>query len=431
MDKNTSLVAVLVLGLLVGGGVGYYAAPPQIEETVVTNTVNVEILPLDGKNIQIGYLTTTQALETARPWYSEIETDMNSYAAKLGYDVTFQYLVDDDQNQAAIHLEKVQGFHSIGVDRVVNAGGSSKVAASMGYMNENNMILWSETSTSPIISVPDDCLFRMIPNDLVQAPAIAKMLWTYGIKACIFVHVANAWGDGIYNILNLEYAKYGGIELEHIRFAIETQEFSTYLQAAEEALGPAIEEYGAEHVAMHFVAGTPIVTWLSQANNFPLCDSVTWFGSDGEVLLQQMIDDAPDAAMKHKVISTGPIPGSSKKWQDLSDRYFDLLALPLGHGYTNGYDIAMVLMKTMLEAQSEDPSDIIPLQIPTCYDYFGASGWCRLDESGDRAGVDYNLWGVKEVNGEPTFVVYGIFNFLTDEILWDTEMLGFVPEPPE
>ncbi len=426
MEKTnyTMLAVVAVVFLLIGGVIGTTLAPEG--ETKITTT-NVEVAPLNGKTVTQGYVVGTTQLEVAKPWYDEITKDLTALADRLGYDVDFEYMIDTHENQAAVHLEKVQAFHSMGVEIIINSGGSSYVSACMSYMNENDMLMWSETSTSPIISIKDDSLFRMIPNDLVQAPAIAEMLTTYGIKAAVFVHVANAWGDGIYNILTTEYAARGGVEIEHIRFAAETQEFSNYLYILEQAIAPAVEEYGAEHVGVHFVCGAPIVVWLSQAEDYPILDSVTWFGSDGEVLLQQMIDDTPDAAVKHKIISTGPQPGSSPKWTALNERYYNLLGLPLGHMHTNGYDIAMVLQQTILQAQSYDPIDIIPLQIPTSANHFGASGWTLLDETGDRAGVDYNLWGVKEINGEPEFVVYGIYKFVDDKIIWDSEMLGFTP----
>ena len=424
-NTNYTMVAIAAVAcLLIGGMIGMQMAP---EGETITDTIEVEVAPLNGKTVSQGYVCGTTQLEIAKPWYDEITKDLTTISDRLGYDVDFEYMIDTHEGQAAIHLEKVQAFHSMDVEIIINSGGSSYVAACMSYMNENDMIMWSETSTSPIISIKDDSLFRMIPNDLVQAPAIAQMLTTYGIEAAVFIHVGNAWGDGIYNILTNEYAALGGVELEEIRFAPETQEFSNYLETLEKIVAPAIEEYGAEHVGLHFVCGTPIVMWLSQVKDYPALDSVTWFGSDGEVLLQQMIDDTPDSAIKHKVISTGPQPGSSPKWTALNERYWDLLSLPLGHMHTNGYDIAMILQTSILAAQSYDPVDLMPLQIPTCADHFGASGWTLLDETGDRAGVDYNLWGVKEINGEPEFVVYGIYKFVDDKIIWDTEMLGFTP----
>jgi hypothetical protein len=99
------MIIVAIVVLIIGGSIGYFAAPKQTETEIVTETV--EVAPLDGKNVQIGYLTGTTGLEAAQPWYDEIDKDMNSYAEQLGYDVTFEYMIDSHENQAAIHLEKV------------------------------------------------------------------------------------------------------------------------------------------------------------------------------------------------------------------------------------------------------------------------------------------------------------------------------------
>jgi len=52
--------------------------------------------------------------------------DYNAYAAMLGYDVDFEFLIDDAQAQAAVHLEKVQGFKSIDVNVFIGGGYSSQ-----------------------------------------------------------------------------------------------------------------------------------------------------------------------------------------------------------------------------------------------------------------------------------------------------------------
>ena len=122
MKGNTLAIVLLVVGLVVGGGVGYFAAPTQTEEVIVTETV--EALPLDGKTIQIGYISsTTSGLETSQPHIEQMMTpDYNEYASMLGYDVEFEYLIDDATSQAAVHLEKVQGFKSIDVNIFIGGG---------------------------------------------------------------------------------------------------------------------------------------------------------------------------------------------------------------------------------------------------------------------------------------------------------------------
>ena len=76
---------------------------------------------LQGKTIQIGYISsTTVGLETATPLVQDIMVpDYNAYATLMGYDVEFEYLIDDATGQAAVHLEKVQGFKSMDINAFI------------------------------------------------------------------------------------------------------------------------------------------------------------------------------------------------------------------------------------------------------------------------------------------------------------------------
>ncbi|GAI24343.1 unnamed protein product, partial [marine sediment metagenome] len=66
-----------------------------------------------------------------------------------------------------------------------------------------------------------------------------------------------------------------------------------------------------------------------------------------------------------------------------------LVSQPFGYYSACSYDIGWVLAETILEAQSSDAIDILPLQWTTCYNSFGASGWNRLNECDDRVGGNY------------------------------------------
>ena len=91
MEGNTLAIVLLVVGLVVGAGAGYFLAPSGPTEGEVTTEI-VEKLPLEGKTIQLGYIASqTTGLETAVPLIKEImEPDYNNYTEKLGYDVTFE-----------------------------------------------------------------------------------------------------------------------------------------------------------------------------------------------------------------------------------------------------------------------------------------------------------------------------------------------------
>jgi len=432
MEGKGSQLAIilLIVGLVVGGGVGYFAAPkaPAGEGGEGPETVTVKERPLKGKTVQIGYISSsTTNLETATPLVQDIvQKDINEYAAKLGYDVDFEYLIDDAEGQAALHLEKVQSFKSIGVDLFQGGLWSSQAQAALSYVNENDMLMFSSSSTSPLLAKPDDNLFRMCPTDKIQGPAIAKVLSSYGIDAIIVIQRGDSWADGIYNILEPHYEELGGTIVERIRYQAETTEFSNYLSTAEDAAKQAVAEYGADSVAIEVIAFQEVVTMLTQAEDYPTIWDLTWFGSDGTALTAQVVDDSPEQANHVKLLSTYMAPAQSEKFNNLYDRYYDILEMPFGYYSACTYDIGTVFMSTILETQSTKATDVIPLVMDTSYNTFGASGWCKLNENGDREGANYQIWGVAETDGGYQWQVFGIYYQPTPpetfgEVTWYSE----------
>jgi hypothetical protein len=137
MKGNTLAIILLVVGLIVGGGVGYFAAPRQPADGDGDGGPQiVEVLPLDGQTVQLGYIeSTTVNLEQSVPHLQEIvEPDINDYLNKLGYDIEIEYLIDDATAQQAVHLEKVQGFKSIGVNVFIGGQWSSQAKAHLAIV---------------------------------------------------------------------------------------------------------------------------------------------------------------------------------------------------------------------------------------------------------------------------------------------------------
>jgi branched-chain amino acid transport system substrate-binding protein len=422
MKGNTLAIVLLVVGLVVGAGAGYFMAP---KETVVEDggdggTVTVEVAPLAGKNIQLGYISsTTVGLETAVPLVEDILTvDYNAYLDKLGMDTSVEFLIDDATGQAAVHLEKVQGYKSMDVNVFIGGGWSSQAQAALSYCNDNDMLMWSSSSTSPLLAIADDNLYRMCPTDLIQAPAIAEMLWSAGIEAVILIQRGDAWADGIYNYLEPAYTAKGGVILEKIRYAGEATEFANYLQTAEDIAQDAVAEYGAEHVGVEIISFSEFVVMMSQAQDFPTMYDLTWFGSDGTTLSQQACDDAPEAVTHLKVHSTYAAPADSDKFNDLYDRYFALVAQPFGYYSACSYDIGWVLMESIMNTQSLDATVLIPVQHRTAYNNFGASGWNQLNEDGDRYGSNYQIWSYKYDGDVVIPYVTGLFDGITGQVTW-------------
>jgi len=424
----TLAIVLLVVGLAVGAGVGYYAMPPKIETQTVTKTEYKR--PLDGKKIQIGWIASdTEAVQTDTPMKKDIITpDMNAMAKRLGYGVTWEYLMDTADGQAAVHLEKVQSFKSMGVTVFEGGGWSSQALAAVGYCNENNMLMWSSSSTSPLGMIPNDNLYRMCPTDLVQSPAIAEMLWSFGIKAIVVIQRGDAWADGIFNILNKEYPARGGVILERIRYAAEVTEYSSYLQTADNVLAAAKAKYGNDRIGVELISFAECQVIVTQAKDYQTLYNVKWFGSDGTAVNAQLLSGASVQGKHIGLYSTMAAPAASAKYAGVSDRYVKLTGLPLAYYRPCSYDIATVIFTSMMEKQSTAGKDIIPLQTSICYDTWGVSGWTQLNADGDRLAANYEIW---TPSGSPiNWVKCGLYDGVTGKVVWYSAILGFTPQGP-
>jgi len=428
-QKQTTLVIAAIIALVVGGVVGYTMAPTKTIETTTTIPIN----PLDGMVIRIAEIASnTDALETLTPFVEEIIVpDINDFLDLLGYDISYEILIDDAASNEAIHFEKVQSFQAMGVDLIVGGRWSSQAEMALSYVNENDMLLFSPSSTSPLLAFPDDNLFRMCPTDFVQAPAVAEMLSSWGIEATLVIHRKDAWADGIYNIFKTEYPERGGTILGEIGYAGEVIEFSSYMQTADNIITEAIAEYGPEKVAVLIISFSEGATMVSQAADYPNLMSVYWFGTDGTTFEPRHLDDAPKVSAHIKLFSTLAAPGYSSKYSDLSVRYRATTARDMGFYEAADYDVNWVLMNAILEAGSQDAHEVIPL-IPTISNnMYGASGWCKLNSDDDRDIISYDIWGIDYKAGEPAFVRYGVFDGASMKVSWDTSLVTPGSQIPE
>jgi branched-chain amino acid transport system substrate-binding protein len=239
--------------------------------------------PFLGKTIQIGLTTSsTSGLETTVPLVEDIlEPELAEFMDAIGLGITFDFLIEDNQGTAAIALEKTQTFKAMGVNLVIGHGWSSQCQAALSYVNENDMLLLSASSTSPILAIPNDRLFRTCPNDFVQAPAIARMWKSWGVKGVLTIHRADAWGDGLWNVLEPLWEEVGIDDLGRIRYAGEVTEFSSYLDNANDIVTAAIEEYGgSQYVGIQYFSFAEFRTISSQAADYPNLIDTIWMTTE-------------------------------------------------------------------------------------------------------------------------------------------------------
>ena len=82
------------------------------------------------------------------------------------------------------------------------------------------------------------------------------------------------------------------------------------------------------------------------------------------------------------------------------------------------YDCCWICAKSVLISSALD-TDTIKIILPyVAGAHYGVTGWCRLNEAGDRDPLDYDIWGVDILEGEPVWIVYGTYDKDRKTITW-------------
>jgi|GEM_PF-658457 branched-chain amino acid transport system substrate-binding protein len=352
------------------------------------------------------------------PYINEIiEPALNALAWELGSDIEFTFDIRDAQGQAAIHLEEVQKLNSLGVNLILGGMWSSHACASLSYCNDNDIILFSPSSTSPLKAIDGDNLFRLAPTDFKQGPVITNMILSKGVEALVVIYRGDAWADGIYNSFEEEFTSRGGILVKKMRYPGESTEFRKYLEDAESAALQAVEEFGWDKVGVELISFSESTNLIGQAKDYPTLYNLTWFGSDGTTKSQQMIDDIPEEVEHVKLYSPLPVVPETEEYTRISSKYEEITGYPLGYYDACSYDIAMIFGKAVIEAGTADVDVLKEKIIEVCEDYQGITGLCRLDPADDRDVSNYGIYSYSFKDGELGCWEVGMFSD-TGEITW-------------
>ncbi len=189
-NRNTIIAVALIIGLVIGAPIGYYAMPPKTVEVEVpgeTQTVVEEVPALSG-TIPIGALyANTGHIDTSGVAAHIAIEEVNQYVEDLGLDLEFVLIEECSEGDSTIALEKFQSMVAQGVKAVAGPNWSGQCQAIKGYADAHQVVVFSEGSTSPVMALPDDYIFRLPVTDETQNSALAPAIYDMGVRHLIIV----------------------------------------------------------------------------------------------------------------------------------------------------------------------------------------------------------------------------------------------------
>ncbi|MCB2172212.1 ABC transporter substrate-binding protein, partial [archaeon] len=340
--------------------------------------------------------------------------DVNQYCIEENLPYRFNYVVKENHGNAGTALQNTIDFHEAGINLIAGHGWSSQCQASLDYVNNNDMLLFSSSSTTPTLAI-DDNLYRLTTNDLVSGQVIADFLELMNVQGIAILYTGDIWGSGLNQVVVSECQEKGISILSSVAYDTNDGDYSAELAQIETSItesGYTGFEVGV--LVISFNEATDILRCVE--DNYPALLDVTWYGGDGTALNYDILDAEPELVTTVKLYSTlvSPIYDDTL-YQSFASRLESVGRVPSFYNAAK-YDIMILYAKAVINAGTSDTELVRTALENLVVDYHGASGYSTFDCNGDRMGADYDIWGYDIVDGEPSIIKYGHYYLETDQI---------------
>ena len=381
-----------------------------IEGSELMGDVSIGVLlPLTGDLSSHG----TENFEAAR--FGVIT--FNEHLDKINAPWDLIMVGEDSATNPVIALEKITSLNAKGIGVVVGVETSSNIKNVKGYTDANNMLIVSCCSTAPALAIANDSVYRLAPDDRNQGIALSKLVKDAGIENMIIVWRGDVWGDGLSKATKEAFQERGGIVTDDIRYNPESPEFSASVSLLAEQVQDSVDEYGVDNVAIVYLAFGEVLQFMQSAASHDILDDVRWFGPDAYTRDYNLINDPIGAKFAETVQLTTVLVGSSDNdvVKDIDNYVMSTLGrAPNTYAYS-AFDSVWLVGLSMLETQSANPTVLKTVIRDIAADYEGTIGGSNLNEAGDLASADYDIWKID--NGEWKSV--GKYLFSDDSLIFN------------
>ncbi len=442
------------MGLLIGAGIIYAAAPSLgLATTVTTGTGGAVTFTAtgaggglcNGQTITIGALNDLSG-DLSNQGKGDLAAeqiaiqDVNTYLASGGCNLHFALSSNDYKLDTPTALTQLQAMAAQGIQVVVGPLNSGTAAGILSYANSNHIVLISPSSTSPALAISGDYLFRTAPNDAAQGQADAREMVAAGAQAAILVNRDDTYGNGLANATK-QYLIADGMSAANIKgpykYDPTTSDFSSLITQIGNDWTTLSGSVGAAHVALFFVSFQELGSILLQThtNNPSLLNTpLPWFSVDGTAQIATFTNSssgvAPLAAQVGLASTLFNVVNNSKTLAFLNNLKTgnpSALAAIQGGGlfYTlEGYDDVWLAALATMSCGKYDGACIQKSMLSVAGSFYGLTGWEGLQPSGDRIPGSYQIWKVVASGGNYNWVLAGTWDYNTDSVSYND---GYAP----
>jgi len=381
-----ALAAIAVVGLSVS------AAGPAASQPTTAPVLHVgALLSITGGGSSLGN-TSNAALEVAKDrWNRQLAAQHRSSRVDLT-------VVDTGQDPA----RATAGFQQLadqGVRIVIGPQSSSEVAAIQAPANARGVLLVSQGSTASSLAMPNNNVFRFVPNDHVEGRATTDLLLQQGARVVVPLWRNDRGNQGLADSVRAAATSAGAQVTAGFRYDTTTTDFGPALTAISGQVTAAVQQVGAAHVAVYLAGFEEVAGVLAAAGQNPSLAAVRWYGGDGSAQATQLLQPA---SARFAIAARGyPSPLVALP-ADRARRDAALIAQIARRAHATpdafalaAYDAFNVAVQTLLKTGTAvDGPTLRTAFVTTANGYPGVTGTIQLDPNGDRASAPYAYWSI-------------------------------------
>lgn len=373
------------------------------------------ILPKSGSFASTGIPTIT-ALNIA-------EQDVNEFFQKTNSSMRVKLQIEDSKTNPSETLNAIKRLHKANAKVIVGPMTSAAVNAVINYTNENDMVLISQSSTSPALSIVGDNLFRFIPDDKNQGKYMAKKMWDSGIKIVVPMWRDDIYGNELYKSMKENFENLGGIVSEGVKYKPHIGKFAASLHRINfimwnqdlKQLSQLVEnqtkKVGNDYVGVYLISYDEVTPIMIQANEHKILDKVRWFGADSTAQNNHLLRNKDSALFAIKTNFVNPLFTVSLQNEKIEHIVEEiekgkheptLLTYPI-ISYDALWVAALSLDKSNTMIEKFNINTLKENMVKLTESYRGISGNITLNNAGDRINGQYELWKIADGDDQNHF----------------------------
>jgi branched-chain amino acid transport system substrate-binding protein len=372
------------LGLLAGAG----AAAPLLGRGLGSDLTIGALLSLTGDWSTLG-IASQALLEIA-------VAEINAFFEATQAPGRVSLRVEDTRLEPERAVNAFKSLTGAGASLIIGPQSSAECRAILPLLGEAGVIAISQGSTAGSLSFPNDFLYRFVPDDAVEGEALVAAASALATHTIIPVWRADPGNRGIAIAVRRGFTAIGGTVTAGVEYPTEKEDFPAVVRQIVSQLPAGWRDAGG--VTVQVSAFDEIVQLFQALSAVPGLSKLRWLGSDGLALSAPLLKDsvAANFAVETRFLAPTLLRSteSKPKWEPLVKAASGRSGVEPDAFALAAYDACWCgVLARSLNGGNYGPTLRTYLR-QSAELFHGATGWCRLNDNGDRATGSFEFWGL-------------------------------------